>query len=384
MRVLVAHNRYRSTNPSGENKIVDAEIALLQSGGVEVVPVIEDSDRIQGLRRLSAAVGPLYASPGVHRFRQLLRTEQPDVVHLHNVFPLISPAVVLVARRRGIPVVQTVHNYRHSCAKGLHFRDGHNCTDCLGRRLAYPAVLHGCYRDSRAQSVPMALSQAVHHETWNRVSRYLALTPFMKDLLARHGVDKSKITIRPTWVPDPGAAAGLGDQVLFVGRLDEVKGVRLLLDAWSKMPESSRRQLHIVGDGPLREHVASAAASDPTIEYSGSLDSNGVSTALTHAAYVVVGSLWYEGYPLVIAEAFAHGRPVLVVEGSSAASVVDEAVGWTSRADPDALAQKFASITDDDVRRKAVAARRRYEAVNAPSAALQSLLQIYGELMDET
>ena len=161
MRVLVAHNLYRSSAPSGENQLVRAEIELLRDGGVEVVGLIQDSDDIpDGIRGLlEAAPGPVYSRDGVRRFTRLLEEHRPDVVHLHNVFPLISPYVVRVAARRDVPVVQTVHNYRHGCVNGLHLREGHACTDCLGTRLGLPAVQHGCYRGSRAQTVPMALGQ---------------------------------------------------------------------------------------------------------------------------------------------------------------------------------------------------------------------------------
>src|SRR4051794_15577628 len=175
MRVLVAHNRYRASSPSGENQLVAAEIDLLRAGGVDVVPLLTDSDDLTGpLGALRGAPGPIYSPSGVRGFKRLLAQTRPDVVHLHNVYPLISPYVVRVAARAGVPVVQTVHNYRHGCVNGLHLRDGHPCTDCLGTRLGLPAVRHGCYRDSRLQTVPMTIGQVVHRPTWNdEVARYL-------------------------------------------------------------------------------------------------------------------------------------------------------------------------------------------------------------------
>jgi len=227
MRVLVAHNRYRSSSPSGENQLVAAEIDLLRAGGVDVVPLLTDSDDLTGpLGALRGAPGPVYSPSGVRRFRRLLEETRPDVVHLHNVYPLISPYVVRVAARAGIPVVQTVHNYRHGCVNGLHLRDGHPCTDCLGTRLGLPAIRHACYRDSRLQTVPMTIGQVLHRPTWNdEVARYLALTPFMADLLVRTGVPRERITLRPSWAPDPGEPPAPGTDVLYVGRLDEPKGV---------------------------------------------------------------------------------------------------------------------------------------------------------------
>src|SRR3954453_10594214 len=152
MRVLVAHNFYRSESPSGENQLVRAEVALLRDGGVDVVEMFADSDDLAGVRgALRAAPGPVYSPEGVRRFSRLLESSRPDVVHLHQVTPLISPWVVRVAGRYGVPVVQTVHAYRHGCTNGVHLRDGHVCTDCVGTRLGLPAERHGCYRGSLAQ-----------------------------------------------------------------------------------------------------------------------------------------------------------------------------------------------------------------------------------------
>jgi glycosyltransferase involved in cell wall biosynthesis len=383
VQILVAHNRYRSDAPSGENLMVEAEVGLLRDGGVDVVEMIEDSDSIaSGVRGIvQAAPGPVYSPSGVRRFRQLLSDTRPDVVHVHNVFPLISPYVVRVARRTGVPVVQTVHNYRHGCVNGLHLRDGRACTDCLGSRLGLPAVRHACYRDSRTQTIPMTIGQNVHARTWREgVDRYLALTPFMREKLLATGVPPHRVTVRPTWVADPGEPAEPGQDVLFVGRLDVPKGVDRLLDAWAAGGREGGRTLRIVGDGPLADRVA-AAAVDGSIEYAGPLDSTGVQAAMQQAAYVVVASRFFEGYPLVVAEAFAAGRPVLTVSGGSVGSIVGDDGGWTVAPTTESIATALASITDDDVRRQSGRARARFERDNTPSRGLQSLLAVYGEVI---
>jgi glycosyltransferase involved in cell wall biosynthesis len=383
MRVLVAHNLYRSATPSGENTLVRAEIDLLRAGGVEVVEQLEDSDTVAGGVRglVRAAPGPVYARDGVRRFTRLLESERPDVVHLHNVFPLLSPYVVRVAARRGVPVVQTVHNYRHGCVNGLHLRDGRPCTDCLETRLGLPAVRHGCYRDSRPQTVPMTLGQNLHRRTWREgVARFLALTPFMRDKLVATGLPADRITVRPTWVPDPGHEAVPGHDVLFVGRLDEAKGVDRLLDAWAAGGRASGRRLRIAGDGPLAPAVAAAAAADDSVDHLGLLDPAGVHEAMRQAAYVVVASRSFEGYPLVVAEAFGSGRPVLTVDGGSVGSVVGDEGGWTVAPATSAIAHAIGSIDDNDVIRQSVLARARFERDNTPGRGLESLLVVYAEV----
>jgi glycosyltransferase involved in cell wall biosynthesis len=380
MRVLVAHNFYRSSAPSGENQLVRAEVELLRAGGVEVVELFTDSDDIPGgvVGVLRAAPGPVYARAGVRRFTQALDHERPDVVHLHNVFPLISPAVARVAARRGVPVVQTVHNYRHGCVNGLHLRDGQVCTDCLGTRLGLPAVQHGCYRGSRAQTVPMALGQVAHRGTWRRdVARYLALTPFMRDKLVVTGVPAERITIRPTWVPDPGDAGAPGRDVLYVGRLDEAKGVDRLLAAWREAGPASGRRLVVAGDGPLAADLRGAAEADRTVQWLGQVDPTAVAAAMAGAAYVVVPSRVFEGYPLVVAEAFARGRPVLTVSGGSVGTIVDDATGWVVEPSVTALAAAITAIDDDDARRRGRGARAEYERSGTPEHGLASLLAAY-------
>lgn len=385
MKILVAHNRYRSDAPSGENKVVDAEIGLLRQAGVEVLPLIEESDRIahQGPTALAeAAIGPVYAPRGVQRFRSLLSAERPDLVHVHNVFPLISPQIVNVAASYGIPVVQSVHNYRHSCIKGLHFRDGRTCMDCLGSRFGMPGIAHACYRGSRLQSTAMSVGQGVHRRTWNRLNAVLALTPLMRDLLVKAGLPEDRITIRPNWVSDPGAPSPPGGSALFVGRLDEAKGIDVLIEAWRRSSVRSGRVLNIAGDGPMRLMVEQASREDASINYMGSLDAQSVSAAMAGAGFVVLPSMSLEGYPLVMAESFAHGRPVLTVAGGAAASILDNGPGWTTAPTAEALAQALESLTDDDIRSKAAEARTRYVVENSPIAALESLLAIYSAAID--
>jgi glycosyltransferase involved in cell wall biosynthesis len=387
MRVLVAHNFYRSAAPSGENQLVKAEIQLLRDGGVEVVEQLEDSDTIPGGLRgvVTAAPGPVYARAGVRRFERLLREQSPDVVHLHNVYPLISPYVVRVAARHGVPVVQTVHNYRHGCVNGLHLRDGHVCTDCIGTRLGLPAVQHGCYRDSRLQTVPMAIGQVVHRSTWrDDAARFLALTPFMRDELVAVGIPAEKITIRPTWVADPGYAGTPGEDVLYVGRLDEAKGIDRLLDAWAIGGAESGRRLVVVGDGPLRHRVESAMAADPTISWLGQVAPDGVAQAMADAAYVVVPSRVFEGYPLAVAEAFGRGRPVLTISGGSVGTIVTDATGWVVPPTAAGLARAIATITSEDAGSRGRSARTAYDTENSPARGLASLLEIYAELVPDS
>ena len=384
MKVAVVHNRYRSDAPSGENLAVEAEIALLREAGIDTVSFVEDSDTIpSGLPGMvKAGPGPVYSRSAVRRFRRLLSSERPDVVHVHNVFPLISPWVIRTARAAGIPVVRTSHNYRLSCVNGLQFRDGRVCTDCDSSRLQLPGLIHGCYRGSRMQTAPMTVSQTAHRSTWhNLVSAHIALTPFMARRLARVGVSPERIHIRPSWVRDRGHS-DIGAGVLFVGRIDGPKGIPLLLSAWGEHQRRTLSHLTIVGDGPLRPMVEERAAQDPSVRFMGAQPPDEVSRLMRACSFVVVPSIWFEGYPLVLAEAFSHGRGVLTVAGGACESVVSGTnAGWVARPRRDSLGRVMSAIGPSQSETAGEAARRTYERDNSPEAALRSLTEIYASVV---
>jgi glycosyltransferase involved in cell wall biosynthesis len=357
--VVVVHNRYRAALPSGENAVVDQEMRWLAAAGVEVTPFLRSSDRISPRERLLLPVSPIWAPLG--EFARLLRSVRPDVVHLHNPYPLISPRVVRVAHRFGVPVVQTVHNYRHVCVSATYFRSGSPCTDCAGRMFALPAIQHGCYRGSRAQSAVMAASLAVNRPTWQSVDRYLAPTSAIAEHLRAYGIPSERITIRPHGVDDPGPFVPGGEGVLFAGRLSDEKGLRLLLQAWSP----AYGTLRIAGDGPLRALAGS--------HWVGQLDQAALAVAIRASALVVVPSLAADVHPTIVIEALAHGRPVLGTRLGGIPDLVGEA-GWTVPPGEFAAALPGA-IAEAHARQRL--ARQRYLGHFTPRQAIDSLIAVY-------
>jgi glycosyltransferase involved in cell wall biosynthesis len=227
----------------------------------------------------------------------------------------------------------------------------------------------------------MTIGQVVHRGTWREgVARYIALTPFMRDKLVTTGIPDDRVTIRPTWVPDPGLAGPPGRDVLYVGRLDEPKGIDRLLDAWAHGGARSGRTLTVVGDGPMRSRVEEAARAG-SVRWLGQVPPDAVAAAMASAAYVVVPSRVFEGYPLVVAETFGRGRPVLTVAGGSVGTIVDDTTGWVVHPSADALATAIEQITDDDAAVRGAAARTAYEQHNTPGGALASLLDLYADLI---
>lgn len=408
----MAHNRYREAQPSGENTIVDVEIAQLTAAGVEVLPFIRSSDEIPSMSKAAKAllpISPIWAPRAQQDLSRLLTEHRPDVLHLHNPYPLISPWVVRTAHRHGVPVVQTVHNYRQVCSSGIYFRDGVICQDCKGRALGVPAIRHRCYRDSAAQSALMATTLAVHRGTWRSVDRFIALTSAIADHLRDYGIPDDRIVVKPNAVPDPGRPAPLGDGFLYMARLSPEKGVDLLLDAWRRHPVGTLGTLRIAGDGELRALVEAAAAERPDVVYLGQLDRAGVRAAVEASAVVIAASMWHDVLPTVIIEALASGRPVLgtalggipylvgadaphepagtgpaetasaVVGGGGSpmpAGIGLGEAGWVVAPEPTALAAAL-PVARAGAPGLALAARARYERTFHPDVVTKQLIDIY-------
>jgi glycosyltransferase involved in cell wall biosynthesis len=380
VKVVVAHNRYRTGQPSGENVVVDAEIAQLAAAGVQVLPFLRSSDAIATMspaRKALLPVSPLYNRDAQRDLDMLLRTQRPDVLHLHNPYPLISPWVVRTAHARGVPVVQTVHNYRQVCSSGLYFRDGHVCHDCRGRAFGWPAVQHRCYRDSRLQSALMATTLAVHRGTWHSVDRYVALTDVIAAHLRDYGVPAERIVVKPNAVDDPGPAAPLGDGFLFASRLSPEKGLEVLLDAWRRHPEGSLGRLRVAGDGELRAVAERAAAERGDVTYLGPLDRAGMRAAIDASAVVVAASTWHDVLPTVVIEALAAGRPVLGTRRGGIPFLVADA-GWV--VEPEDLVTAL-PMARAQAAQRATAARPRYLATFHPDVVTGRLIDVYRNLV---
>jgi glycosyltransferase involved in cell wall biosynthesis len=387
VKVVVAHNRYREAIPSGENVIVDTEIRQLVAAGVTVLPFQRSSDSIGELPLAQKALlplAPIYGRQAQNDLSALLTEHRPDVLHLHNPYPLLSPWVVRTAHEHGVPVVQTVHNYRHVCSSGLYFRDGHNCQDCRGKAFGWPAVAHKCYRGSAAQSVLMATTLAVHRGTWKSVDRYIALTDRIATHLVDYGIPADRIVVKPNGLPDPGDPTPPGAGFLYAARLSPEKGLGLLLDAWRRHPDGALGRLTIAGEGELRPLAERAAAERADVTYLGGLDPAGMDRERRRAAAIVAVPTWDDVLPTVILEAMAAGRPVVgtAVGGIPYLLGVDDpatAAGWAVKPDPDALAAAL-PIARSEAAAVAPRARERYLRSFHPDVLTRQLIEIYQTL----
>ena len=324
MRIVVAHNFYQQ--PGGEDQCVAAEVALLRKHGHHVSLYTLHNDQIEELRRTVLASRSIWNTSVYRALRMQLREERPEVVHFHNTFPLISPAAYYAARAEGVVVVQTLHNFRITCANAVLFRNGQICERCVGKFAPWPAIRWRCYRGSRSASCATTAMLAVHRilGTWsNAVDMYVALTEFGRRKFIAAGLPPDRVMVKPNFVaPDPGPGNGGQGYAVFVGRLSTEKGVRVLLHAWRHL--QGQVPLRIIGDGPLASMVRQELASDPAIEWMGNLPLDAVYDIVGNARFVVLPSECFEGFPRVVAEAFAKATPVIASRLGAMSELIED------------------------------------------------------------
>jgi glycosyltransferase involved in cell wall biosynthesis len=381
VNVLVVHNRYRERG--GEDRVVALESALLERYGHTVVPYIVDNRDIDSVPKTALPLLTIWNSKTVDAVKLLIELARIDVVHVHNTLPLVSPSVYYAARREGIPVVQTLHNYRLFCASAQCVRDERPCTACLGAAVPWPAIRHACYRGSRVATLAVSAMLVAHRAlgTWqSAVDTYIAPTDFARRLLIAAGLPAGRMIVKPHFVdPDPGAGAHRGDYLLYVGRLSNEKGVQTLLDAWTRRP--GLPPLTIVGDGPLAPVVATASAQMNNVTWLGAQPPDAVQRLMQEARGVVFPSITFETFGQVIAEAFATGTPVIASDGGAARALVDHGrTGLLFRSgDPVSLATQAAALAADARGWEAMgsAARAQFEERFTAAANYRALFGIY-------
>lgn len=391
MRCLVIHNYYQ--RPGGEDQIFRNEGELLRSAGHEVLEYIRRNDEIRDYRirdKVTLSLRTVWAWDSACELREILRKEKPNLAHFHNTFPLISPAAYYACEEAGVPVVQTLHNYRLYCPTATFLRAGRPCEECVSHSLLR-SIRYRCYRGSRPATTAVAAMLKFHRlrQTWTmKVNAYICLSEFQRKKLVTAGLPAERTFVKPNFVsPDPGMRTPTSQcgTAVFVGRLSAEKGLITLMNAWDKLDRDAC--LRIIGDGPLRPELEQQKRerSLRNVCLDGHLSRLDVVAALKSARFLLFPSECYENFPMAIAEAFACGVPVIGSRLGAIAEIVED--GRTglhfTAGDPEDLAAKveWARTHPQEMEAMGRNARAEYEAKYTAERNYGMLMEIYQHVM---
>jgi glycosyltransferase involved in cell wall biosynthesis len=357
-------------------------VALLRSHGNEVFTYFRENQAITGTLPIFVGVQSVWNARAYSEVKALVRRHEIDVVHCHNIYPQLSPAIFYAAKAVGAATVQTLHSYKIGCPKGQLFVRGAICERCLGKTFSWPGVLRGCYRKSRMATASIATATASHRllRTWkDKVDVYVALTEFARGKYIAAGLPAERLSVKANFLHDPGAGAGEGNFVLFVGRLNEEKGIPVLLRGWDG--RLSRVQLKIIGAGELEPDVRAAAASDPSMEYLGVQPLATVLELMGQAKALMFPSQWYEGMPRTIVESFAKGTPVIASDLGAMHSMIQHTITglhFPAGDHKSMLTQlQWMLANDEHYHRMRLRCRENYEANFTPDTNYEMLMKVY-------
>lgn len=392
IRTLLTHNHYGSATPSGENQVFEAEQQLLLKNGHILETLIRHSDEIRAKGAVGVIQGAL-ATPWnpwmAKALRQRVEEFKPDVVHVHNTFPLLSPAIFHAIGKRAARVL-TLHNYRLFCPAAIPMRNGKVCTECLDKRSPMPAMIHGCYRGSRAATLPLAISVGLHRAlgTWTKqVDAFICLSEFQRELMIDAGLPREKVHVKPNFYPgnpDVVAWPERKPYVVFAGRLTAEKGVITLLRAW-QLWGAAAPELRLVGDGELRAELERMADGLP-VRFLGQVSAEEAQAQIANARLLVLSSECFETFGLVVVEAFAHGTPAAVSDIGPLPSIVEHGKSGIvfQPATPQSLLQEVRTAweTPGLLERLGQGARAEFESKYTEEANYATLMEIYRKAIE--
>ncbi len=389
MRILMIHNYYQFSG--GEDIVFNAEKKLLQENGHEVIEYVRDNHEVQTNGLFSTGIQSLWSIKTYVDLSKLIKRTKPDIAHFHNTFFMISPSAYYACHHSHIPVVQTLHNYRLICPAATLLRNDKICEICIHKKIQWPGVLYGCWQYSRMKSAMVAIHNGLHHflGTWKtKIDRYIVLTDFCRQKFLESGLPVEKIVVKPNFLfrskHFPGKS---GEYVLFIGRICKEKGLDILLQAWKSLPEIP---LKIVGDGPLIDSVRAKLKTDNLnqVELVGRLSNEKILEMISKARYLVIPSILYETFSMVVIESYSCGIPVIVPDTGNFKTLVYEArTGLLfHNSDPSDLAKKAQWAWDNPVSMIDFGknALEEYEQKYTAEQNYQQLMQIYNDVISNS
>lgn len=394
MRILVIHNYYQQRG--GEDSVFEAEVQLLRQYGHTVQTIPFNNNTIQGsFERLKAGLLVVYNPESVKKIEERIKTFQPDIIHVHNFFPIASPSILKVAAKHNIPVVVTLHNFRLICAGALLYREGETCESCTNKTFPIEGIVRACYRNSRLKTASVTLMSSIHKllGTWrNKVQRYIVLNSFVKNKILNSSLKlhPEQLMIKANFLFDPLTEIQKSDitktkdhYFLYVGRLSPEKGIETLLAAF----QDTSFRLKIVGTGPLEPLVEQTADSSSNIEFCGFQSQAKVLELLQKAKALIVPSVWYENFPMVLLEAFSVGTPIITSNIGGLPNIVE--AGFTGYlATPNDIeslqeqCRKIMNLSQFDYQVLCQNARNTYLKLYTPEVNYNRLMEIYSEAIN--
>lgn len=381
MHILSIHNNYQIRG--GEDESRKAEELMLRANGHQVDIFEKNNDQISSINPLRLASKTVWSQEAYQTVTKILKEDSYNLIHVQNFFPLISPSVYYAAKNVGVPVVQTLRNYRLLCPNGLFFRNGKVCEDCLGQAIPFPGVIHACYRENHLASATVAAMLTTHRilNTWaEKIDIFITLTEFARQKFIEGGLPAEKIYVKPNFVdPDPGVGEGLGGYALYVGRLSVEKGLDTLLQAWNYL--DGRLPLKIVGEGPLADKVIQHTQDLKNVEWLGRRSMQEVYELMGNATVLIFPSKWYETFGRVAVESFAKGTPVIAANIGAIAELVDhDRTGLrfsASNSEDLAKTVEWALNNPKEILRMRKEARLEYETKYTAPKNYERLMEIY-------
>lgn len=350
MHIAQIHNEYKDLG--GEDVVVAREKELLENAGHSVSQYIVSNKNVDTLsRKLKTAISLPYSYDQKDKMLAFLKVKKPEVVHVHNFLPILSPSVFYACKEVGVPVVLTIHNYRLICSNGLLYRDGNVCEKCISKKWGFPAIKHGCYQDSSIASIFPVLANGIHSslDTWSKyIDKVIFLTEFSQNIFKRSHIQftNEQMIVKPNFVKDRGYSYEKEDYFLYVGRLSEEKGIIEIVNAFI----DSGKPLRIAGEGPLSDMISTKIEKYPHIKLLGFQNQDELSELYLKAKALVTGSKMYETFGLNVIEAFSFGTPVIAPDFGNAGQLVTHNYNGLhyDLNDNDGLANVLKAFSDTD------------------------------------
>lgn len=329
-KVLMVHNFYQI--PGGEDIVVANEKRLLEEHGHEVVLHTRHNNELKSMtwiKKIGLPFTTIFNPRTYREVKKIIKEEGIEIVHIHNTLNLVSPSAYYAAVKCGVPVVQTIHNFRFLCPGATFYRDGYICEDCVGKGLGC-AVKHKCYRNSRLQTLVCVVNTWIHRHTGilGKIN-YICLTDFNKEkLLQLKQIKTEKVFVKPNFADmSTTNLESRKRQIVYVGRLENIKGTQNLLNAWKQYGEKAPKLL-VCGEGSLwdwsQDFIKKNTLSN--VELLGYVEHNHVLQIISQSIALILPTCVYEGFPMTIVEAYGMGTPVITTDLGNAGDLVEDGV----------------------------------------------------------